>query len=322
MPVRLPEVFDAQSCVLFVCCVRASPASRAIRHRDGRRHGPRRVGRGDCRRESHADQRRNRHLVVKTSTGGRQLRVPGRAARASTSSPARRPASRWRWSTTSQVQVGARLRVDLQMPVGQVTREGRGHRDVAARRNRFEPARPGHHRRPDARAAAHLARVFVAGAADDGREARRLVADDRQHAARRGVQRQRPAQRVQQLPDRRRRQQRLRHEQPGLLEPGDAADARRDRRVQGRHQQHERRVRARRRRHDQRQLPQRHQPLPRQRLGVPPQRRAERDRLLQAGQRQAGARPATSSAACSAARSSRTRRSSSATTKGSGRRAR
>ena len=48
---------------------------------------------------------------------------------------------------------------------------------------------------------------------------------------------------LQQLPDRRRRQQRLRHQQPGLLEPGDAAAARRGRRVQGRHQQHERRVR-------------------------------------------------------------------------------
>ena len=94
-----------------------------------------------------------------------------------------------------------------------------------------------------------------------------IVADHRQHAARRGVQRQRPAQRVQQLPDRRRGQQRLRHQQPGLLEPGDAADAGCDRRVQGRHQQHERGVRPRRRRDDQRQLPQRHQRAPRQRAG-------------------------------------------------------
>ena len=68
----------------------------------------------------------------------------------------------------------------------------------------------------------------------------------RLHAARGLVQRQRPALDVQQLPDRRRRQQRLRHQQPGLLEPGDAAVARRGRRVQGRHQQHERRVRPRR----------------------------------------------------------------------------
>ena len=106
------------------------------------------------------------------------------------------------------------------------------------------------------------------------------------------VQRQRPAQHVQQLPDRRRRQQRLRHQQPGLLEPGDAAAARRGRRVQGRHQQHERRVRPRRRRDHQRRLPQRHQPVPRRRLGVLPRHGAERDRLLQAGRRaEAAARP-------------------------------
>ena len=37
-----------------------------------------------------------------------------------------------------QVQVGARLRVDLQMPVGQVTREGRGH---APRRRCSRPTR-------------------------------------------------------------------------------------------------------------------------------------------------------------------------------------
>ena len=56
-----------------------------------------------------------------------------------------------------------------------------------------------------------------------------LEQEHQRHAARRRVQRQRPAQHVQQLPDRRRRQQRLRHEQPGLLEPGDAAAARRGR---------------------------------------------------------------------------------------------
>ena len=64
----------------------------------------------------------------------------------------------------------------------------------------------------------------------------------------------------------------------------------RDRRVQGRHQQHERRVRPRRRRDDQRQLPQRHQHAPRHRLGVPARHLDERDRLLQAGHRQADAR--------------------------------
>ena len=124
-------------------------------------------------------------------------------------------------------------------------REGRGHGIVAAARNRFESARPGHQRRPDARAAAPLARVLVTGAPDDRRQAGRFVAHDREYAARGRLERQRPAQHLQQLPDRRRRQQRLRHQQPGILQPGDAAVAGRDRRVQGRHQQHERRVRAR-----------------------------------------------------------------------------
>ena len=126
----------------------------------------------------------------------------------------------------------------------------------------------------------------------------------RLHAARRVVQRQRPALDLQQLPDRRRRQQRLRHEQPGLLEPGDAAGARRGRRVQGRHQQHERRVRARGRRDDQRRLRERHQPVPR--LGVGVHRGAPsstRPASSVRHRREAAASIAISSAACSAGRS-------------------
>ncbi len=221
-----------------------------------------------------------------------------------------------------QVQVGARLRVDLQMPVGQVSEKV----EVTASSPLIETdsSQRGQVITGDQTRALPLtgARVLGAGAAHDRRQAGRLVADDRQHAARGRAQRQRPAQHVQQLPDRRRRQQRLRHQQPGLLQPGDAAGARRDRRVQGRHQQHERGVRPRRRRHDQRQLSQRHQRVPRQRLGVPPRHAHERHRLLQADHRQAAARSHTSSAASLGGPIVQNRRSSSPTTKGCGRRAR
>ena len=142
----------------------------------------------------------------------------------------------------------------------------------------------------------------------------------RLHAARGLVQRQRPAQHVQQLPDRRRGQQRLRHEQPGLLEPGDAAVARRRRRVQGRHQQHERRIRPLRRRHHQRRVRQRHQP----RSAAAPGSSCATRRSTRPG---SSSRPtarsrrssAISSAASSAARSCATRRSSSPTTRASAR---
>jgi hypothetical protein len=72
------------------------------------------------------------------------------------------------------------------------------------------------------------------------------------HAARRRLQRQRHAQHLQQLPDGRRGQQLLRHQQPELFEPGGAALARRVGRVPRHHQQLQRGVRTRRRRRRQR----------------------------------------------------------------------
>ena len=72
-----------------------------------------------------------------------------------------------------QVQVGARLRVDLQMPVGQLTEKVEVTAASAAHRDRLEPARPGDHRRADARPSADLPRVLGAGAADHRRQARR-----------------------------------------------------------------------------------------------------------------------------------------------------
>ena len=172
-----------------------------------------------------------------------------------------------------QVQVGARLRVDLQMPVGQITEKV----EVTATRPLIETdsSQRGQVITGDqTRALPLISREYLgAGAADDRRQARRLVADDRQHAARGRLQRERASQHVQQFPDRRHRQQRLRDQQPGVLEPGHAAAAGRDRRVQGRHEQHERGIRPRRRCDDQRQLPERHEPAARERVGVPPRRR-------------------------------------------------
>ena len=127
---------------------------------------------------------------------------------------------------------------------------------------------------------------------------------------------------LQQLPDRRRRQQRLRHQQPGLLEPGDAAVAGRGRRVQGRHQQHERRVRPLRRRDDQRRVRERHQPVPRLGLGVRAPHRAQRDRRLPSGRRrQAGIRSRPVRRRARRPDRARTARSSSPTSRASSRRA-
>ena len=208
---------------------------------------------------------------------------PSRSA--STSSPPRKAASRSRSWTTCRCRSRARRRVDLQMAVGQLTERVVVTAASPAPRNRYQPARPGDYRRADARAGVERPRVLGAGAAGDRRPAVGPEQEQPGHAARRRVQRQRPAEHVQQLPDRRRRQQRLRHQQPGLLEPGDAAAARRGRRVPRRHQQPERRIRPRRRRDRERRLPQRHQPVPRRRLGVLPRHRAQRHDLLQAGRR-------------------------------------
>ena len=182
------------------------------------------------------------------------------------------------------VAVNARQRVDLTLQVGGGHRRSRRHRRRAAARDRFERARPGHRAAADRQPAAQRPLLFEPRAALDRRP--RVEPERRRHERpRRLVQRQRPAQHRQQLPARRHRQQRLRHQQPGLLEPGDSGVARRGRRVQGPDQQLQRRVRPQRRRGHQRLLSQRHQRAPRQRLGVQPQHRAQRDRLLQADRR-------------------------------------
>ena len=133
-------------------------------------------------------------------------------------------------------------------------RNRRRHRRGAAARERIERPRPGHRPRADRQPAAQRPRVRRPRAPQPGRA---QVVDQR--VARRLVQCQRPAQLAQQLHPRRRRQQLLRHEQPGLLESGRAGDARCGRGVQGPDQQLQRRVRPRRRRRHQRDVPQRHE---------------------------------------------------------------
>jgi hypothetical protein len=81
-----------------------------------------------------------------------------------------------------QVQVAARLRVDLQMAVGGVSEKVKV-KASAPLRNRHEPARPGDHRRADARAGAERTRVLVAGAARDRRAAVRAEQEHHGDAA-------------------------------------------------------------------------------------------------------------------------------------------
>ena len=189
------------------------------------------------------------------------------------------------------VQVGSRLRVDAADARRTVERARSGDRHHAAHRDRHQRTRAGHHRRSDARAAVERPRVFGAGAADDRRSAVGAQQQPGRHAARRRVQRERPSQHVQQLSDRRRRQQRVRHQQSGILQSGDAAGARRHLGVSGRHQQRQRRIRTRGGRHDQRGVSQRRQSVSRQRLGVRARYEDECGRLLQAGDRKADAEP-------------------------------
>ena len=124
-----------------------------------------------------------------------------------------------------QVQVGARLRVDLQMPVGQITEKV----EVTATSPLIETdsSQRGQVITGDQTRALPLSSREYSTLAllTTGVKLAGTSLTTGQYAARRGVQRQRPAQHVQQLPDRRRRQQRLRHQQPGILQPGDAAGA-------------------------------------------------------------------------------------------------
>ena len=107
--------------VVLMTLVGAAPALAQFDTGHGRRHRPRLVRCRRAGRQGHADQRRDRHL--------RRRRPP--ATTATTSSPRSSPgmyvvtAEKTGFALALvdnvQVQVGARLRVDLQMPVGQMT---------------------------------------------------------------------------------------------------------------------------------------------------------------------------------------------------------
>ena len=102
--------------MLFAAGVRVG----AVRYRDGRRHRSRRV---ECRgafREGDADRRRNRHRDRQDSSADGNYEFaavkPGRYV-----VTAEKSGFAIALVDNVQVQVGARLRVDLEMPIGQVT---------------------------------------------------------------------------------------------------------------------------------------------------------------------------------------------------------
>ena len=172
----------------------------AVRLGNRCRYGSRRVARYRGRGEGDADRCRDWHLRRQDVERRGELRVSGRQARSlcrdrreeRVRHRARRERARAGWRPAPRGPADA-----CRTGHG----ESRGDRVVATHRDRLEPARAGHHRRADPGPAAHFARVLLVGPADDRREDRRVIADDRQHAARRRAERQRAAQPLQQLPD-------------------------------------------------------------------------------------------------------------------------
>ena len=247
-----------------------------VRRGHGAWHGRRRHGRSCPRRDRDAQEHGHRHYCHDGDRRRGSLSILERAHRHL--QPARGTAGLLRGDRRADLghrQCAAARRPDDEGR--RHRRNGPGHRRGAAARERIERSRPGHRPRADRQSAAQRPRLRRPRAAQPGRP---QVVDLR--VPRRLVQRQRPAQLAQQLHSRRRRQQLLRHQQPGLLEPGRAGVAGRGAGVQGPDQQLQRRVRARRRRCHQRHVPQRHQPVARLGLGVQPQHRSQRHRLLQA----------------------------------------
>ncbi len=266
------------------------PRARPVRDRQRARLSARHERRRRRRRRGHPHQHGHRHQRDGHHRRRRQLRVLRRARRQLPShgpkadlfdgdgrrrrgGHRRPPASRSR----ARGRPGAR--------------DGPGHGRREPARNRQQRARPGDLAPAGSRAAAERPRILGARGADHGRAAVDGHHGPAERPARGVVQRQRPAQHAEQLPAGRHRQQLLWHQQPGLLEPGDAAAPRRRGRAQGRDQQHVGRVRTQRRRHDQRGVSLGRQHPQRVDLGVLPGHRPERHGLLQAGRRPEAAAP-------------------------------
>ena len=174
---RIPEVFQCHPrgfrlcalAVLFLLGFGSTPRIGTIRSSRRRRHGPRLVGRGRARGEGHADQHRDRRVAdarPRPARGNYEfVAVPVGVYLVT----AEKNGFSIALVDNVQVQVGARLRVDLQMAVGQVTEKV----EVTAASPLLETDTSQRGQvitgDADARAAAERPRVLVAGAADDRR---------------------------------------------------------------------------------------------------------------------------------------------------------
>ena len=220
------------------------------------------------------------------------------------------------------LEVGQRARLDVELAVGALHRDGHGRGDDAAAEHQRRDARHGR--------AADAGREPAAGDPQLGRPARArprragrpLHRAGRRHVVRphRRHQRARRPRAAEQLPARRRGQQQHLGERPGADLAGVAPVGRRDSGVQGRDQPVLGRIRPVAGRGGQRLDQVGHQRLQGHALRLLPQPGVRHHRLLLEARRTSPSRPTirTSTAATSAARSSRTRRSSSATSKGRG----
>ena len=187
------------------------------------------------------------------------------------------------------VTVGARQRVDLKLQVGETTQTIEISGAAAVLETESSDRGQVINNATDREPAVERKVIRRSGAAGAGRT-QELPGHgpEQQQLPRVVIQRQRAAQRVQQFSGGRRGQQRLQHQQPGLLEPGDPTEPGRRRRVQGADEQLQRRVRARGRSDRQCRHEERHQPVSRRSVGLPAQHQPERGGLLQAGAGQAG----------------------------------
>ena len=196
-----------------------------------------RLQRARARRHADPDKRGDRHHGVHGVGPGRQLPVSERPDR-HLHHQSRVAGFSTAVAENILVTVNARLRVDLDAAGRQPRRARGGHRLDAGARDRVERSRAGDRTRANREPAVERSQLRRSRPAGAGRSAVGHL-----RFPRRLVQRARPAERAQQLHPGRRRQQQLRHQQPGLLQPGRAGIARCRAGVQGPDRQLQRRVR-------------------------------------------------------------------------------